>query len=72
LATSPRIAQLADDESQFHAIADRLWGVGAPRAGTVRKVGKGRVYTGMTANEVLKALDLDQDFSYTNLKPIRS
>jgi hypothetical protein len=56
---------LADDESQFHAIADRLWGVGAPRVGTVRKVGKGRVYTGMTANEVLKALDLDQDFSYT-------
>ena len=55
---------LADDENQFHAIADRLWGVGTPRAGTVRKVGKGRVYTGMTANEVLKALDLDQDFSY--------
>jgi hypothetical protein len=56
---------LADDENQFHAIADRLWGVRAPQAGTVRKVGKGRVYTGMTANEVLKALDLDEDFSYT-------
>ena len=60
---------LADDESEFHSIADRLWGTGTPSAGTVRKVGKGRVYVGKTANEVLKTLDLDEDFTYTKPQP---
>jgi len=60
---------LADDESEFHMIADRLWGAGVPRAGTIRKVDKGRVYVGMSANDVLKALSLDEDFTYTKPEP---
>jgi Beta-galactosidase/beta-glucuronidase len=56
---------LADDETKFHKLADVLFGRGTLAAGTVRKVGKGQVYVGMTANEVLKALNIAQDFSYS-------
>jgi hypothetical protein len=56
---------LADNEVRFHKLADRLFGRGTPLAGTVHKLGKGRVYIGMSANEVLKALDTPQDFEYT-------
>jgi (4-O-methyl)-D-glucuronate---lignin esterase len=56
---------LADDERRFHWVADRLFGRGTPKAGTVRRVGKGRVYIGMSANDVLKALDTSEDFEYT-------
>jgi hypothetical protein len=59
---------LSDDEKEFHIAADQLWGKGTAQAGSVRKVGKGRVYTGMTANEVLKALDTAEDFEYTKPK----
>ena len=56
---------LADDEVRFHKLADRLFGRGTPLAGTVHKLGKGRVYVGMSANEVLKALETPQDFEYS-------
>jgi hypothetical protein len=56
---------LADDEVRFHKLADRLFGRGTPVSGVVRKLGKGRVYIGMSANDVLKALDTPQDFEYT-------
>jgi hypothetical protein len=56
---------LSDDEDAFHAVADELWGKGTARAGSIRKIGKGRVYVGMTANEVLKGLDISEDFEYT-------
>jgi len=56
---------LADDEIRFHKLADRLFGRGTPLAGTVHKLGKGRVYIGMSANDALKALDTPQDFEYT-------
>jgi hypothetical protein len=60
---------LADDELRFHRIADRLWGRGTPLAGTIRRVGKGRIYIGMSANDVLKALDESEDFSYSKPEP---
>ena len=56
---------LADDEVRFHKLADRLFGRGTPLAGTLHKLGKGRVYIGMSANDVLKALDTPEDFDYT-------
>ena len=75
---------LADDETEFHRVADALWGTGAQRkaglkaqlpgtkpatsrsgSGLFHKYGKGRVYTGMTANEVLKDLAISEDFEYT-------
>ncbi len=75
---------LSDDESEFHRIADALWGNGVAQKpgwkeqllGTKRftsgspsrrfyKFGNGRVYTGMTANEVLKDLEISEDFEYT-------
>ena len=75
---------LADDENEFHRIADALWGSGGPKKagwkeqllgttpstsgsgpGPFHRFGKGRVYTGMTANEVLKDLALSEDFEYT-------
>ena len=71
---------LADDETEFHRVADALWGSGAakksgwkdallgtkPDASTkFHKFGKGRVYTGMTANEVLKDLGASEDFEFT-------
>jgi hypothetical protein len=56
---------LADDEVRFHKLADSLFGGGTQLAGTVRTLGKGRVYIGMSANDVLKALGTSQDFAYT-------
>jgi hypothetical protein len=69
---------LADDEDEFHRVADELWGIDgkqgwakgilgklAQEPSTYRKFGKGRVYSGMTANEVLKDLDVSEDFEYT-------
>jgi hypothetical protein len=59
---------LSDDEKQFQAVADELWGKNASQGRAVRKIGKGRVYSGMSANEVLAALDLPRDFEYTQPK----
>lgn len=56
---------LADDEVRFHKLADQLFGRGTPIARTVRKLAKGSVYIGMSANDVLKALNTPQDFEYT-------
>ena len=57
---------LADDPKAFRAIADELWG--SELADRVRTVGKGRVYTGMGANDVLEDLKLERDFAYTKPK----
>jgi hypothetical protein len=71
---------LTDDENEFHRIADQLWGTEASgkagwgkqllgkmaaQTGPYHRFGKGRVYAGMTANEVLKDLDSSEDFEYT-------
>lgn len=60
---------LADNETEFHAIADQLWGRQADGAISVHSFGKGRVYSGKTANEVLADLKLDRDFEYTRPEP---
>jgi hypothetical protein len=66
---------LADDENVFRKLADQLWGAGGwgkelpgkltSRHVAYRKFGKGRVYSGITANEVLADLGTSQDFEYT-------
>ncbi|MGA7339873.1 MAG: glycosyl hydrolase [Terracidiphilus sp.] len=56
---------LSDDEKQLRLVADQLWGKGAAQNRFVRRVGKGRVYSGMSANEVLTDLNLPRDFEYT-------
>ncbi len=52
---------LADDEGEFQAIAGQLWGSSA-----MNTFGKGRVYSGSTANEVLADLKVERDFDYTH------
>jgi hypothetical protein len=60
---------LADDEVEFQRIANQLWGrKAAPNHGMVR-VGKGRVYAGASANDVLAALGVARDFEYTRPEP---
>lgn len=56
---------LSDNQAEFHAIADDLWGRGTQPFAAVRRFGKGSIYTGKTANEVLADLQLDRDFEYT-------
>ncbi|SPE21619.1 Coagulation factor 5/8 type domain protein [Candidatus Sulfotelmatomonas gaucii] len=56
---------LADDEKELQRIADELWGKASAQTKFTRKVGKGRVYVGMSANAVLADLDVQRDFEYT-------
>ena len=56
---------LADDEQEFQRVADQLWGTRPASEKQARKVGKGSVYTGMSANDVLAALGVARDWEYT-------
>ncbi len=56
---------LGDDETELQRIADELWGKASAQTKFKRKVGKGRVYVGMSANEVLADLSVQRDFEYT-------
>jgi hypothetical protein len=56
---------LSDDQAEFKAIADRLWGASTGE----RVVGKGKVYAGQTAAQALAALQVLPDFEYS--KPQR-
>jgi hypothetical protein len=60
---------LSDDEKQFHFVADQLWGKSAQSNRGMRKLGKGRVYSGMSANQVLADLALPRDFEFTTPEP---
>jgi hypothetical protein len=60
---------LSDDETEFRAIAGKLWGGGASQPASLHHFGKGRVYSGKTANEVLALLAVAQDFEYTRPEP---
>jgi hypothetical protein len=60
---------LSDDETEFHTIADQLWGSEAALSASVHTYGKGKVYSGKTANEVLADLQIDPDFDYTRPEP---
>ena len=56
---------LADDEKEVQRVADQIWGSRSATGQTMRKVGKGRVFTGMSANEMLTALGEARDWEYT-------
>jgi hypothetical protein len=57
---------LSDDEKEFQMVADQLWGVKEISASTsMHEFGKGRVYVGKTAGEVLADLNEPKDFEYT-------
>jgi hypothetical protein len=51
---------LGDDQAEFHAIADQVWGPGTGR----RACGKGLVYAGQTAAEALTDMKVGPDFAY--------
>lgn len=56
---------LSDDPNEFRRVTDQLWGRKPEKPGVARRFRKGRVYSGMTPNEALAALDLQKDFDYT-------
>jgi hypothetical protein len=56
---------LADSENELQHVADDLWGKQTAGTKSGRKVGKGRVYAGMSSNEVLADLGVQKDFEYT-------
>ena len=56
---------LADNQAEFHKLADQLFGDGTG----VHSVGKGKVYAGQSLAEVLKAMNLQPDFDYSNPNP---
>jgi hypothetical protein len=56
---------LADDEKEFKRVTDMLWGKQPTAGRSMRKVGKGRVYAGMSADEVLATLSVAKDWEYT-------
>jgi len=55
---------LADDEKEVRRAADQLWGKRPAAGKSMRNVGKGRVYSGMSANEVLDRLDVAKDLQF--------
>jgi (4-O-methyl)-D-glucuronate---lignin esterase len=54
---------LADDPAEWKKVADSMWGK-TPAPHGVRRIGKGRLYIGITADDALEALDLVRDFDY--------
>jgi hypothetical protein len=52
---------LGDDQKEFRAIVDQLWGSGA----SPHTVGQGKVYGNQTLAEALDALQVASDFEYT-------
>ena len=55
---------LADDQNEFHQIADQLWG-----SGDGASVSKGRVYGKQTLSETLNAIHVAPDLAYTHPEP---
>src|SRR5436190_4649386 len=51
---------LADDQAEFHSLADKLWG-----SGSSASVGKGRVYGVQKVGDVLQTLHISPDIEYT-------
>jgi hypothetical protein len=56
---------LADNQAEFHKLADRLFGDGSG----IHSVGKGKVYSGQSLAEAFKAMKLAPDFDYPNADP---
>lgn len=53
---------LADSQSEFHSLANEIFGDGAG----VHQVGRGRVYAGTTVAEALTAMQVPPDFTYAS------
>jgi hypothetical protein len=60
---------LGDNEQGFQRVTDQLWGKKPALGKSVRKVGKGAVYTGMSVDEVLASLNVPRDFEYKKPEP---
>jgi hypothetical protein len=52
-----------ENDRELRALADRLWGPAGDSGKYVNEHGKGRVYGGYTAEKVIKAENLEPDFS---------
>jgi hypothetical protein len=75
---------LADDPAEWKKVADSMWGSNDPaewrrvadslrsmvsQTHGVRRIGKGQLYIGLSADEVLAALGVARDFEYTKPEP---
>ncbi len=60
---SPSLQDLGAGDARLRELADELWGE-APSGKVDRQVGKGRVFDGMTFEEIFAALKLPADFAY--------
>ena len=61
VGSKPEVSpSLADDQSKFRTLAEKLWGSGNGNA-----VGKGKVYGGQNLGDVLAAIHVGPDFEYT-------
>ncbi|MGC9197472.1 MAG: glycosyl hydrolase [Acidobacteriaceae bacterium] len=59
---------LADNPTEWKKTADALWGRES-KVHIVRKIGRGQVYIGYSADEALAALHVPRDFDYTRPEP---
>ena len=55
---------LSDDQAEFKAIAEQLWGTGTAE----NTPGKGKVYIGQSIAEVLTSMKIKPDFEYTKTR----
>ncbi len=75
---------LADDPAEWKKVADSMWGSNdspewrrvadslrgrAAQPNGVRRIGKGQLYIGISANDALAALGVARDFEYTRPEP---
>ncbi len=75
---------LADDPAEWKKVADSMWGSNNPaewrrvadslrgraaQPNGVRRIGKGQLYIGVSANDALAALGVARDFEYTKPEP---
>ncbi len=75
---------LADDPAEWKKVADSMWGSNNPAEwrrvadsvrGTayqthgVRRIGRGQLYIGLSADDALAALNIPRDFEYTKPEP---
>ncbi|MEN9908627.1 MAG: hypothetical protein RLZZ540_1776 [Bacteroidota bacterium] len=52
---------LTDDKTAFNSIINELWGA----ENTIKTIGKGKVYTGQSIQEILNKMNIAPDFEYT-------
>ncbi|MGJ5817256.1 glycosyl hydrolase [Paludibaculum fermentans] len=60
---------LADNASEFTAVADALWGANPTAPSAEKNLGKGKVIFGHDVNRALASLSVPRDFDYTKPEP---